>query len=166
MDTGSLIGAGVGLLGGIYGGIKAGQERKKMERYLTGQEQQNEAWYNANALSDYTQRGDTLALMRNLRENLKKQNRSATNTAVVTGATPEQQAIQKELSNEVISDTYSNIGAMGQRWKDSILDRYMQRKDNFSNQRVGMMNQSANSYENLMNNGFNMTGTSSVGLFK
>jgi len=153
-----LIGGGVGLLGSLFGGNKAAQERKKMERYLTQQEGENTAWYNANALSDYTQRADTQNLMKQLRDNLSQQNKIASNMAIVTGATPEQQAVQKELSNKVISDTYSNIGAMGQQWKDRVTNQYMARKNMFSGQRMGMMEGAANSYENLMNNGLNMMG--------
>lgn len=161
---GSLIGAGVGLAGSIFGGIKAGQQRKKMDRYLNQQDTDNKAWYNANALSDYTQRSDTQNLMKQLRDTMGKQNKIAANTAVVTGATPEQQAVQKEQSNKVISDTFSNLGAMGQQWKDGITDKYMARKDNIAQQRMGMMGQKAQSYENLMNTGLNMMGGSLGGM--
>ena len=158
---------GTGLIGGIsslFGGNKAAEERRKMERYLSRQETENKAWYNANALSDYTQRADTQNLMKQLRDNLSKQNKAASNMAVVTGATTEQQAVQKELSNNVISDTYSNIGAMGQQWKDHVTDRYLARKNELSNQRMSMMEGAANSYENLMNNGLNALGGSLGGI--
>lgn len=153
------IGQGVNALAGIgtaiYGGVKAGKERKKMEDYLSTQEANNESWYNANALSDYTQRADAQALMSNLRENLAKQNKAVANQAIVTGATPEQLALQKEQANKAISDTYSNLGAMGQQWKDNITNRYLARKDAFAGQRMNMMEATANSYENLMSNGLN-----------
>lgn len=155
---------GLGLGASIFGGIKAGQQRKKMNSYLNEQDTENKSWYNANALSDYTQRSDTQDLMKQLRDNLSKSNKRADNMAVVTGATPEQQAVQKEQSNKVISDTFSNIGAMGQQWKDQVTNRYQARRDNIANQRMGMMNQKAQSYENLMNTGLNMMGSSVSGL--
>ena len=148
--------AGIGLAGSIFGGVKAAQQRRKMDRFLNQQDSENKAWYNSNALSDYTDRSDTQHLIKNLRENLATQNKRAANMAVVTGATPEQQAVQKEQSNKVIADTYSNIGAMGQRWKDNITNTYLSRKDAIAGQRMGMMDQKAQSYENLMNNGINM----------
>jgi hypothetical protein len=160
----SAIGAGVGLLGSLWGGSKAGQERKKMNNYLNQQDAENTSWYNANALSDYTQRQDSQNLLRQLREQLDKQNRAQANTAVITGATPEQQAVQKELSNEVISDTYSNLGAQGQAYKDRISDRYMQMRSNIANQRMGMMERQAQSYENVMSGGLNMLSNSGSGL--
>jgi len=161
---GAAIGAGIGLAGSIFGGSKAAKQRRKMNRYLNEQDAENKAWYNANALSDYTQRSDTQNLMKQLRDNLTKQNKTAANMAVVTGATPEQQAVAKEQSNKVISDTFSNIGAMGQQWKDRVTDKYQSRRENIANQRMGLMQQKAQSYENLMNTGLNMMGGSIGGL--
>lgn len=161
---GAAIGAGVGLIGSIFGGSKAAKQRQKMNRYLNEQDAENKAWYNANALSDYTQRADAQSLMGQLRNTLTKQNKVAANTAVVTGATPEQQAVQKEQSNKVISDTFSNLGAMGQQYKDRVTDRYLAQKTNLANQRMNMMEGQAGSYENLMGNGLNMLSGSIGGL--
>ncbi|MCL2651082.1 MAG: hypothetical protein FWD60_08685 [Candidatus Azobacteroides sp.] len=150
---GDIAGGVVGLGASIYGGIEAGKARKKMEQYLNQQDAENKAWYNENALSDYTQRADTQNLMRQLRNTLDRQNQISSDTAVVTGATPEQQAVQKQQSDNVIADTYGNIGSLGQQYKDQVTNQYLSMKNNLANQRIGMMNQSANSYENLMNNG-------------
>jgi hypothetical protein len=144
-----------GIIAGVFGAIKAGQQRRKMNRYLNQQDSENTAWYNANALSDYTQRADAQNLIKQLRENLNKNNKRAENMAVVTGATPEQAAVAKEQSNKAISDTYSNLGAMGQQWKDRVTDRYMNRRQDIANQRMGILSDKAQSYENLMQNGFN-----------
>lgn len=151
-----LISGVVGLGASVFGGIKASKQRKKMDRFLNQQDADNKAWYNANALSDYTQRSDTQNLMKQLRETMGKENKIAANTAVVTGGMPEQQAVQKEQTNKVISDTFSNIGAMGQQWKDGITNQYLQRKDNIAQQRLGGMEGQAQSYENLMSSGVNM----------
>jgi hypothetical protein len=161
---GAAIGGAVGLVGSLFGGNKAAEQRRKMSRYLDKQDAENTAFYNANALSDYTQRADTQNLMKQLRDNLTKQNKTASNMAVVTGATPEQQAAAKEQSNKVISDTFSNIGAMGQQWKDRVTDKYQARRENIASQRMNMMEGNAQSYENLMNTGLNMLGGSIGGL--
>lgn len=157
---GAAIGAGIGLAGSIFGGSKAAKQRRKMNRYLNEQDAENKAWYNANALSDYTQRSDTQNLMKQLRDNLGKTNKRSENMAVVTGATPEQQAVQKEQSNKVISDTFANIGAQGQQFKDRVTDKYQARRSDIANQRMGMMEGKAQSYENLMGSGMNMLGGS------
>lgn len=161
---GAAIGGAIGLAGSLFGGNKAAKQRKKMERYLNQQDAENKAFYNANALSDYTQRSDTQNLMKQLRENLSRNNRRTENMAVVTGATPEQQAVAKEQSNKVISDTFSNIGAMGQQWKDQITNRYMARRENIANQRMGTMEGKAQSGENLQSSGLNMLGNAAGSL--
>lgn len=153
---GAAIGGAVGLVGSLFGGNKAAKQRKKMENYLNTQDAENKAWYNANALSDYTQRSDTQNLMKQLRDNLGKTNKRAENMAVVTGATPEQQAVQKEQSNKVISDTFANIGAQGQQFKDRVTDKYQARRENIANQRMNMMEGKAQSGENLQSNGLGM----------
>ena len=152
---GAAIGAAGGLFGSLFGGIKAAKQRRAMRRDLERQDDENTMWYNANALGDYTQRADAQNLIRNLRENLDRQNRRVAGSAVITGATPEQQAAQQERSNNVISDTYANLGAMGQQYKDRVTDKYLARRDNIANQRMDMMNSQANSYENLMSSGLN-----------
>ena len=131
-----------------------------MAQYLSQREADNKSWYNANALADYTNRSDVQNLIRILRENLNKQNKATANSAVVTGATPEAQAVAKEQSNKVIADTYANIGALGQQYKDRITDQYLAQKNYFDKMRFGMSEASATSYGNLMNNGLNVMASS------
>lgn len=152
------------MAGSIFGGSKAAKQRRKMNQYLNEQDADNKAWYNSNALSDYTQRADAQNLMGQLRNTLTRQNKIASNTAAVTGATPEQQAVQKEQSNKIISDTFSNLGAMGQQYKDRVTDKYLSRKDDIANQRMNMMGGNAQSYENLASSGMNLLSGSLGGL--
>lgn len=148
-----IAGAGAGLVSGIYGGVKAGQERKKMQSYLDGQKADNEAWYNENYHSNYMDRADTQAMLKNMRDNLNRTNKAAENTAVVTGATPEAVSLVKENANKVITDTYSRTAALGQNFKDRISGQYLNMKSNLANQQMNMMEGNAQSYENLMGNG-------------
>lgn len=150
-----IAGAGQGsaaITSALYSAYKANKERKKMDRLLDQQQSENQAWYNANALGDYTQRADAQNMLRNLRENLDRQNKVSANTAVVTGATPEQQAVQKEQSNKVISDAYANLGAMGQQYKDRVTDQYLNRKYELQNVRSNMIAGDLNNYSTLFNN--------------
>lgn len=158
--VGGVAGAAIGLGSALFGANKAANERKKMEQYLNRRDAENQSWYNENALSDYTQRADTQNLMRQLRQTLDRRNAIANNTAVVTGATPEQQAVQKEQSNRVIADTYGNIADLGQRYKDMVTNKYLAIKNNLADQRTGMMQGNAESYENLFSNGLNSLANS------
>jgi len=161
MDPFSLISGGLGLIGGIFGGIQAAKKRKQQEQLLNQEQSENTAWYNANALSDYTQRADAQNLIKNMRENLARRDMENANMSVVSGSTPEQQAAAKEQTNQIVSNVYGNLGAMGQQWKDQITNQYLGRKYSLGNQRFGLLNDQAQSYENLMNNGLG-TMTSSI----
>lgn len=164
MDPISIISAGVGLGGAAYGAIKAGQERKRMESFLTSQEADNTARYNKDYFGDYTQRADTQALMKKLRENLQRSNTITNKTAAVTGATSEAVNVQKDQNNKVVTDTMSNVAAMGQQWKDRVQDRYLGMKNNYAQMRYGNMGANAASYENLMGNGISAMGSSIAGM--
>ncbi|MDR1455151.1 MAG: hypothetical protein LBJ01_05825 [Tannerella sp.] len=151
---GALIGGVVGLGAGIFGGARAAKKRRRMEDYLTGQASDNAAWYNRNAFSDYTQRADTQALIKSMRDTLERRNRSAANMSVVTGATPEQQAVQQDATNQAVSGAYAQLGALGQQYKDRVTDQYFGRRDAYAGQLMNLWNNQATGYENLMNNGF------------
>jgi hypothetical protein len=151
----ALISAAAAIGSSIYGGVKGGNARRRQDELLNKQEAENKAWYNSNALGDYMKRQDVQNLMRQLRQQLREQNQTQANMSVVTGATPEQQAAQKELSNRAIADAYSNIAAQGQLYKDRVTDRYMAMKQGYANSRMGMLEGQAGSYENLMNSGQN-----------
>jgi hypothetical protein len=153
MDPVSLgiVGA-AGVAGSVIGAIGAGRERRMMQEYLDKQNQENETWYNQNYYSDYTQRSDVQALMKTLRDNMKRQSQQAQSTAAITGATPEMTTAVQENTNKVISDTYSRIGAMGQAYKDSIVDQYLKQKNQLAGTQMSFYDNRAKSYENLMSN--------------
>jgi gas vesicle protein len=163
---GTAIGAAAGLATGLIGAAKAGKERRRMESYINQQAADNESWYNQNALGDYTQRADVQALLKQTRDALAKRNKASANMAVVTGATPEAVAAQQEVSNNALANTYSNVAALGQRYKDSVTDKYLARKDAIAGQRMGIANQKANSYENLMSNGMSTFGNAADSYLK
>jgi hypothetical protein len=153
---GAAIGGVIGAAGGLIGGLGAAKKRKKQEQRMNRMEAQNEAWYNNNVLSDYTQRADAQNLMKQLRGTLTRQNKVAENTAVITGATAEQQAAAKEQSNKVISDTFSNMGALGQQWKDRVTDKYLSQKNSIASGQLSLLEGQAKSGEALMSNGLDL----------
>jgi hypothetical protein len=155
---GSIISGTLGLAGGIYGAVKAGQERRKMEQFLSGQEAQNTAEYNKDFYGDYTQRADTQALIQSMRDQMLQRTKQAESTAAITGATPEAIAAERASQNKAMTDTYSRISAMGQAYKDYVSDQYRARRDQLSGLRYNEMEKSAQSYENLMSTGLGALG--------
>lgn len=156
---------GLGLASSLYGGYKAGQERKKMNSKITELENDNKAYYNANALGDYTQRADAQNVIRQMRNQLDRQTKRANDTAVITGSTPEATALSKQGANEAIADTTAQLGAIGQQFKDRVTDRYLNRKDTYGMMRLQQSEGAAQGYEGLMQSGLNtMSGALGSGL--
>ena len=154
-----LAAAGAGVAGNAITRGKQKRELNKMREGVAAEHAENKAWYNANALSDYTQRADSQNLLKNLRDNLKRRRDATTATAAVTGATPAAQAAAKESDARVISDTYSNLSALGQRYKDNVTDQYFRRKDMLNNRLMGLDQQNLAGYDRMANSWSNLTST-------
>lgn len=150
---GAAIAGGLGLASGIFGGIKAAKQRKKAQRALNEEKTYNENLFNREYYSDPLERSDSAALLRNLREGLKERSKSSVATAAVTGATPEAIVAEKEASNKTISDTMGNLGAMNAQYKDNVMNRYLNQRQNLYNQQQQINGQNTQSWTNMMQNG-------------
>lgn len=123
---GSLIGAGIGAVGSIYGGIKASEAMKRAKEATERQRERNRDWYNRRYNEDSTQRGDARRVLTATEEALKQRNKAASGAAAVMGATEESVATEKAVNNQVLSDATSQVAAMGDARKDNIEATYMQ----------------------------------------
>lgn len=150
---GAAIAGGLGLASGLFGGIKAAKQRKKAQRALNEEKTYNENLFNREYYSDPLERSDSAALLRNLREGLKERSKRTTATAAITGATPEAIVAEKEASNNTISDTMSNLGAMNAQYKDNVMNRYLNQRQNLYNQQQQINGQNTQSWTNMMQNG-------------
>lgn len=122
----SLIGAGLKVGGAIYGGIKASQAMKKMQRQIQQQKQENQNWYNRRYNEDATQRADAVRALQKVEDSIKNRNRAAAGTQAVMGGTEESVAAAKAANNEALSQTASNIAAQADARKDAIEQQYRQ----------------------------------------
>lgn len=157
--------AGAGLASSLFGGWKAGKERKKMDGQIKSWESDNKAFYNSRALGDYTQRSDAQNALRQMREQLDRQTKRAANTQAITGGTVEQTAVAKDSANKALADTTSNIAAVGQQFKDRVTDQYLGRKNQLQMMQYDNKAGKAQSYENLMQSGLN-TAAGALGSIK
>ncbi len=140
---GSIIGGATSALGGLFGGIGARRAAKKARNITNTQLKENEAWYNKNYNQDYTTRSDAQALLGKAREQAKRQYKIADNTGVISGATPEATALQKAAGNQMYANTLSGINQYADRYKQGIMDRYLNTKAELNNRQYNSyMNQS------------------------
>lgn len=159
---GSIISGAAGLIGGVIGGIGAGKARKKAQAALNAEKKANENVFNRDYYSDAMTRSDNASLMRNLRTLLDDQTKKTNASAAVTGATPELQAAQKAAANQTLANAAGNISALNSRYKDNVMNRYMNQRNNLSAQQQGIHQQAAQSWSNMMSNGLNLA-TQSAG---
>lgn len=135
---GSLIGAGLGVASSIFGGISARKARRKQERMLAQQEQENQAWYDRKYNEDPTKRADTVRLLTQMQEQIKNRNKAAKGRQAVMGGTEDSTTAVKEANNKTLADMTSQIVAANEARKDAIEGQYQARKDAIQNKRMGL----------------------------
>lgn len=135
---GSLIGAGLGVASSIFGGISARKARRKQERMLAQQEQENQAWYDRKYNEDPTKRADTVRLLTQMQEQIKNRNKAAKGRQAVMGGTEDSTTAVKEANNKTLADTTSKIVAANESRKDDIESQYQARKNAIQNKRMGL----------------------------
>lgn len=135
---GSLIGAGLGVASSIFGGISARKARRKQERMLAQQEQENQAWYDRKYNEDPTKRADTVRLLTQMQEQIKNRNKAAKGRQAVMGGTEDSTTAVKEANNKTLADTTSQIVAANESRKDAIEGQYQDRKDAIQSKRMGL----------------------------
>lgn len=141
---GTLIGAGLGVASKIFGGISAAKARRKQERMLAQQEQENQAWYDRKYNEDPTKRADTVKLLTQMQEQIKNRNKAARGRQAVMGGTEDSTTAVKEANNKTLADTTSQIVAANESRKDAIEGQYQARKDAIQNKRMGLEAEKAN----------------------
>jgi len=131
---GSIIGAGLGVAGSVFGGIAASKAARKQARILADEKKKNEAWYNRRYNEDSTQRADAQSALNRMREVMQERSQRSAGTAAVMGTGEEAAAAEKEAQNNALAATTSNIAAQGEARKDAVESQYLQRDQDLSNQ--------------------------------
>lgn len=128
---GSLIGAGIGAIGSIFGGISASKAMKKYyneaKDNIDTQRDKNDSWYSRRYNESATQRADARDLLTRTEEAIRERNKEAAGMAAVGGATAESIAAAKAANNAAMANTVASIAANADARKDSIERQYMSR---------------------------------------
>lgn len=129
-----MIGAGMKIAGGIFGGISASKAMKKVKRNLEAQRQKNQDWFDRRYNEDATQRADAQAILTKTEESIKNRNRQAAGAQAVMGGTEESVAAAKAANNEALASATTNIAVNAEARKDAIESQYMQTDAQIQNQ--------------------------------
>lgn len=122
--VGSIIGAGIGALGSIFGGLSASSAMKQRRDGVLRLQQENKDWFDRRYNEDALQRADALALLERTKEAVRNRNQRAAGVQAVMGGTDESVAHEREAGNKAIADVTTNIAADGARRKDQIEAQY------------------------------------------
>jgi hypothetical protein len=132
---GSLVGAGLGIAGSIFGGINASQAMKKAKANIEDAKQDNQNWFDRRYNEDGTQRADVQRLLSMTRDELRKRNQASAGTAAVMGTAAEGVAATKSANNEAMANAISQIAANAETRK--YLSRKGQLQDQLNNLESG-----------------------------
>lgn len=125
---GGAIGAGLGAIGSIFGGISASKAMRRVKDNLNDQRRQNQDWYNRRYNEDATQRAESQAMITRTEESIRNRNRQAAGVQAVMGGTDESVAASKAANNQALADATATIAVNAERRKDNIEAQY-QAKD-------------------------------------
>lgn len=124
---GSAIGAGLGAVGSIFGGISASRAMKKIKRNLEAQKKANQDWYDRRYNEDATQRADAQRILTMTEDAIKSRNRQAQGAQAVMGGTDESVALAKQAGNQALADATAQIAVNADQRKDAIEQQYQQK---------------------------------------
>ncbi len=82
---GGAIGAGLGAVGSIFGGIAASKAMKRVKKNLQEQRRKNQDWYDRRYNEDATQRADAQAILTKTEESIRNRNKQAAGVQAVMG---------------------------------------------------------------------------------
>lgn len=150
--------------GSIFGGIKASQAMKKVQKNLEQQQRENQDWYDRRYNEDATQRADAQRVLQMTLENIKNSNRAAAGTAAVMGGTNESLAATKAANAQALADTAADIAVAGAQRKDAIESQYINNKATINKQLNDLQQQKANNITQAVN-GVSSAASDMVGKF-
>ncbi|MDE6010869.1 MAG: hypothetical protein K2F87_05460 [Muribaculaceae bacterium] len=126
---GGAIGAGLGAIGSIFGGISASKAMKAVKKNLNDQRAANKDWYDRSYNEDATQTAEAQAMITKTEQSYRDRNRQAAGTQAVMGGTEESVAATKAANAQALADATAQIVINGERRKDAVEAQYHAKDD-------------------------------------
>lgn len=161
---GSAIGAGIGAVGSIFGGISASKAMKKVKKNLNQQRSENQNWYDRRYNEDATQRAEAQAMITRTGEAIKERNRQVAGTQAVMGGTEESTAAAKAANSQALAEATAAIAINGEKRKDAIEAQYQAKDEALQSQLNDMERQKAANVSQAIQ-GVAQTGTNIAEMF-
>lgn len=127
----------------IFGGAAARKARKRQEKAMRRQRNEEKAWYDKQYNTDYLDTKAGQNLMRRAQDVQDSYIRKADGASAVGGGTAASSAMAKEAANKTMGDAIANIGAQDTARKQQVADKHMSNLNQFSQQDQNFAAQSA-----------------------
>lgn len=131
---GASVGAGLGVIGSIFGGISASKAAKKKKKAVENEMADNEAWYNRRYNEDATQRADAQRILNKTEDIIRNRNKAAAGTQAVMGGTDATAAATREANANALADATASIAEQGAAQKDNIEQQYRENRTRLKGQ--------------------------------
>ena len=126
---GTIVGGALSIGSSIFGNRAKRKAAKKRARLIAQQKKENQQWYDRRYNEDATQRADAQRSLELMRQAMDDRNKRAEGSAVVSGASDESLAMQKDSANKALGATIGNIVVQGEARTDDIEQQYLARKE-------------------------------------
>lgn len=137
--------------GSIFGGLKASQAMKQLQKNLEQQRRENQDWYDRRYNEDATQRADAQRMLATTMDAIKDRNRDAAGTQAVMGGTEESVAATKAANANALADTAAQIAVADANRKDAVENQYLTRKSNLNKEINNLQKEKTNNIINAVN---------------
>lgn len=155
--------AGLSLAGSAVGAIGSAVENAKARKITDQQIAKNDAMFNQDYYSDYTQRADVQSAFARQREMMKENSNRNRNTSAVMGSTPEMAVASQKADNEVLGETVNAVAGQGANFKQHAKDVYQMNDNALAGQKAGDFRQQAQEFSNFGSNAANLAIQSVAG---
>lgn len=164
------VAAVAGAVGNAIANKKKRKELAKAQEKADIQAAENRAWYEKEINTPFTESTEAKSALELAREQLAENSRRDAQASVITGGSNESNVARKEAANKSYNNLIKSIAAQGTAQRNFVENTFRrgQAADNatqlgLTNQRIGLINDQAESWNNLMQNAFSAASSSSFG---
>lgn len=151
----SAIGAGIGAVSSLLGGLSASSAAREAERRQRYQEAKENAWYTRRYNEDYADTAAGQNLIRKAKDFARENWKKAAGAQAVAGGTDAATAQAKEAGNKMVGDTIANMAATDQARKDNVDNMHRQAEQRFAEMDMAREAQRAQNISNAAQNASN-----------
>lgn len=137
----SLIAAGAGLIGSLFGGIGAKKKAKKADSMLNDRQRTLDDWYRKEMSSDFLDTDVAKSTLSYIGSKNKKAENAMRNSAIKRSTTAEERVAMASSLNQNYADAVSKVAGMGTSYKNQVQGTYMNESNKLANMK----------YQNMMN---------------